>query len=154
MNIQLLSHMYNYVCMYMYVCMLSTCIYYSTFYFDSGGADCTRNVSLLTHLKHRVSISVFQFFSPILKALIIYYQYLWMYQTWYYIETFHNNYYITCIILHNVNLGYTVLMRPNRSKQSDQCTYTSDCPQLPLQSYNTSDCMKIDGYYITQQLLL
>ena len=60
MNIQLLSHMYNYVCMYMYVCMLSTCIYYSTFYFDSGGADCTRNVSLLTHLKHRVSISVFQ----------------------------------------------------------------------------------------------
>ena len=42
--------------------MLSTCIYYSTFYFDSGGTDCTRNgkvISLLTHLKDGVSISVF-----------------------------------------------------------------------------------------------
>ena len=34
---------YVYTCV---VCMLSTCIYYSTFYFDSGGADCTRNVKL------------------------------------------------------------------------------------------------------------
>ena len=54
----------------MYVCMLSTCIYYSTLYFDSEGADCTRNgkvIYLLTHLKHRV----FQFFSPILKALVV-----------------------------------------------------------------------------------
>ena len=34
--------------------------------------------------------------------------------------------YITYILHHSVTvyLGYTVLMRPNRSKQSDQCTYT------------------------------
>ena len=28
-----------------------------------------------------------------------------------------------CNVTTNDNLGYTVLMRPNRSKQSDQCTY-------------------------------
>ena len=27
----------------MYIIMLSTSIYYSTFYFDSGGTDCTRD---------------------------------------------------------------------------------------------------------------
>ena len=69
--------MYVYTCV---VCMLSTCIYYSTFYLKSRGADCTRNgkvISLLTHLKHRVSISVFQSNSE--SSSSIYYQYLWMY---------------------------------------------------------------------------
>ena len=77
MNIQLLSHMYNYVCTCMYVCCLPAFTIYSTFYFDSGGADCTRNVFLLTHLKHRVSISVFQSNSE--SSNSIYYQYLWRY---------------------------------------------------------------------------
>ena len=49
--------------------MLSTSIFYITFYFDSGGTDCTRNrkaVCLLIHLKHKV----FQLFSPILKSML------------------------------------------------------------------------------------
>ena len=48
----------------MYVC----CLPAFTIALDFGGADCTRNgkvTSLLTHLKHRVSISVF------LKALVV-----------------------------------------------------------------------------------
>ena len=75
-------YMYVHVCMllYMLLYMLFTCIYQSTFYFDSGGADCTRNgkvIYLLIHLKHRVSISVFQSNSE--SSSSVYYQYLWMY---------------------------------------------------------------------------
>ena len=66
--------MYVYTCV---VCMLSTCIYYSTFYLKSGGADCTRNGKVISHLKHRVSISVFQSNSE--SSSSVYYQYLWMY---------------------------------------------------------------------------
>ena len=60
--------MYNYVCMYV-CCLPPFTIAHSTFILEPGGTDCTRNgkaVSLLIHLKHKV----FQFFSPILKALL------------------------------------------------------------------------------------